>query len=90
MPIPLYGFLKGDSIGLLVMANDHDTVEDVARKLQRAAHVRVTPRQQLEVRYKGKKLNLTDPVAQINFEVLERIDVTHSGEEYVFDNDSQG
>ena len=35
--IPLYGFLEGDTIGLLVLADEDDTAADVARKLQASA-----------------------------------------------------
>ena len=39
--IPLYGFLQGDSIGLLVLAEESDTAADLAEKLQSAARIRV-------------------------------------------------
>ena len=41
MPIPLYGFLEGDTVGLLMLAEEGDTVLALARKLQDAASIRV-------------------------------------------------
>ena len=34
MPIPLYGFLQGDTVGLLILADEGETVQTLARKLQ--------------------------------------------------------
>jgi len=39
--IPLYGFLEGDSLGLLVLASEDETVESLGRKLERSAALRV-------------------------------------------------
>jgi hypothetical protein len=41
MLVPLYGFLRGDTIGLLVLVHETDTVREIGRKLQEAAAVRV-------------------------------------------------
>lgn len=41
MPIPLYGFLQGDTVGLLILAEEADTLHTLARKLQDAASLRV-------------------------------------------------
>jgi hypothetical protein len=42
--IPLYGFLEGDTIGLLVLADEEETLASLADKLQSAASVRVDRR----------------------------------------------
>ena len=42
--IPLYCFVAGDSLGVLVLVNDHDTVAELALRAQQAAAVRVAPR----------------------------------------------
>ena len=41
MSIPVYGFLEGDTLGLLVLAEEGETVLELARKLQDAASIRV-------------------------------------------------
>jgi hypothetical protein len=41
MPIPLYGFLQGDTVGLLILAEKDDTLQSLAQKLQEGASLRV-------------------------------------------------
>jgi Toluene-4-monooxygenase system protein B (TmoB) len=75
MPVPLYGFLQGDTIGLLILADDGDTLEALARKLQAAASLRVAARARVRVVYKDKTMDPTLTVAQAGFEALDRFDV---------------
>ena len=42
--IPLYGFLEGDTLGLLLLADEQETIAQVAEKLQRSSGLRVAPR----------------------------------------------
>ena len=48
--IPLYGFLAGDTLGLLILAEEDDTMAELATKLQQAAFVRVATRDEVQVR----------------------------------------
>jgi hypothetical protein len=73
--IPIYGFLKGDTIGLLMLADPEESVMDVARRLQRAASVRVPMRDQIKVYYRNNILEPNLTVKEIGFEPLERFDV---------------
>lgn len=75
MPIPLYGFLQGDTVGLLILADDGETLEALAQKLQAAASLRVATRDQVLVVYKDKTMDQTMTVAQAGFESLDRFDV---------------
>ena len=75
MPVPLYGFLQGDVVGLLILADDGDTLEALARKLQAAASLRVARREQVRVVYNDKTMDLTMTVAQAGFQALDRFDV---------------
>ena len=75
MPIPLYGFLQGDTVGLLILAEDGDTLEALARKLQAAASLRVATRDQIRVVYNDKTMDPTMTVAQARLEALDRFDV---------------
>ena len=75
MLVPLYGFLRGDTIGLLVLVHDTDTVADIAATLQQAAAVRVAPRPRVAVLFKGRVLAPHLTVSQAGLEALERIDV---------------
>jgi hypothetical protein len=75
MAVPLYGFLQGDTVGLLILADDGDTLEALARKLQAAASLRVAARDQVRVVHKDKIMDLVMTVAQAGFEALDRFDV---------------
>ena len=77
MPIPLNGFLQGDLIGLVIFADEEETVQSLARKLQRAAAVRVLPRlgQRVQVLLRGRALDPALTVAVAGFEPQDRFDV---------------
>ena len=75
MPIPLYGFLEGDTIGLLIVAEENETVQDLAQKLQDGASIRVAPREKVQVIYKEKVLDPALTLLQAGLEALERFDV---------------
>jgi hypothetical protein len=75
MTIPLYGFQEGDTIGLLVIAEEHDTVATLAGKLQAAADLRVAPREDVEVIFQGRPLDPGLLVMQTGLAALDRFDV---------------
>jgi hypothetical protein len=75
MSIPLYGFLEGDTLGLLVLSEETEVVLELARKLQDAASIRVAPNGEIEVVYKGKALDPGVTVAQAGLQALDRFDV---------------
>jgi 16S rRNA U516 pseudouridylate synthase RsuA-like enzyme len=75
MPVPLYGFLQGDTVGLLILADDGDTLEALARKLQAAASLRVAVRDPVRVVYKDNTMDQTMTVAQAGLQALDRFDV---------------
>jgi hypothetical protein len=73
--IPVYGFMQGDTLGVLLLANGSDTVQELADKLQQSARVRVAHRADVKVIYKGRELDLKWTLEQAGVEALERIDV---------------
>ncbi len=75
MLVPLYGLLRGDTLGLLVLVHDTDTVADVAARLQESAAVRVPPRARVRVVWRGRTLAPQVTVAQAGLTALERVDV---------------
>jgi len=75
MPIPLYGFLEGDMLGLLVFAEEVETVQELARKLQDAASIRVARNNDVELIYNGKTVDPALTVAQAGLQALDRFDV---------------
>ncbi len=77
--IPLYGFLKGDTVGLLILAGENDTIRALANKLQRAASVRVAPRERAEVFFRGRRLDPALTVSRSGLTALDRFDVVQEG-----------
>jgi hypothetical protein len=75
MPIPLYGFLQGDTIGLLILADEGETVQLLARKLQDAGSLRVVPRNDVHLLYNDKTMDPALTVAQAGFQAFDRFDV---------------
>ena len=79
MLVPLYGFLRGDTIGLIVLVHDHEPVSAIAEKLQQAATVRVTPRAAASVFHAGRRLDPESSVAKAGLAALDRVDVVPEG-----------
>jgi len=75
MSIPLYGFLEGDTLGLLVLAEEGETVLELARKLQDAASIRVARNDKIDFVYNGKAIDPGLTVAQAGLQELDRFDV---------------
>jgi len=73
--IPLYGFLEGDTLGILVLAYAGDTVQELAGRLEQSARVRVARRTTVRVLYKGRELEPTLTLEAAGIEALERFDV---------------
>jgi len=76
MSIPLYGFLEGDTLGVLVRAEEGETVQELARRLQDAASIRVARNHQIDFVYNGKAIEPGLTVAQAGLRALDRFDVT--------------
>ncbi len=75
MPIPLYGFLEGDTILLLILADEQDTVRSLGERIQEAAAIRVARREDLQVVYRNRVLDPELTVREAGLEPLERFDV---------------
>jgi hypothetical protein len=75
MPIALYGFLEGDTVGLLILAEEGDTLQALALKLEDAASLRVAGRDRVQLIYNGKTMDPTMTVAQAGLQALDRFDV---------------
>jgi hypothetical protein len=80
MPIPLYGFLEGDTLGLLVLAEEAQTILELTRKLQDAANIRVAHNDNVELLYNGKSIDPGFTVAQAGLQALDRFDVIRRSE----------
>jgi hypothetical protein len=73
--IPLYGFLEGDTLGLLVLAYRGDTVAELAERLQQSARVRVAHRASVQLIHKGRVLAPDLTLEGAGIDALERFDV---------------
>jgi hypothetical protein len=73
--IPLYGFLQGDTVGLLVLADESDTVADLVRKLAAAARVRVKTTRSLQLIFRGQPVDEELTLREARIEALDRFDV---------------
>jgi hypothetical protein len=75
MLVPLYGFLQGDTLGLLVLVQHDDHVADIVSCLQQAAACRVAPWAGGRVHFAGRVLDPKLTVAQAGLTALDRVDV---------------
>jgi hypothetical protein len=75
MPIPLYGFMQGDTVGLLILAEEDDAIQTLAGKLQDAASIRVARRDHLQVVYNDQAIDPALTVGQAGLQALDRFDV---------------
>jgi hypothetical protein len=79
MLIPLYGFVPGDTLGVLVLAQSDDTIQDLANSLAQAVSVRVAVRGSLAIRWGGVELDPTTTLDGAGIRALQRIDLVVAG-----------
>ena len=75
MLVPLYGFLRGDTLGLVILVQDSDKIRQLAANLQQAAAMRVAPCRNVQVWAHGRRLPLELTVAEAGLSALDRVDV---------------
>jgi hypothetical protein len=80
--VPLYGFLAGDTLGILVLVHGEDRVGAIADRLQMAASVRVAPRVHAQVYVRGRRLDSNLTVTQAGLAPLDRVDVVSEEAEW--------
>ena len=78
MLVPLYGFVEGDTVGVLVLVHDHQTIDELAGVVQAAAAVRVAPRRRVRVMSRGASLEHHATIASCGLEPLDRVDVVEA------------
>jgi hypothetical protein len=77
--VPLYGFVRGDSLGVLVLCKDTDSIRELADNLGQAAAVRVEPRGVPRLYRSGKLLDPGLTVAGAGLSALDRVDLVLGG-----------
>jgi hypothetical protein len=73
--IPLYGFLEGDTLGLLMLAQPETTLGALAQQLCAAARMRVDIGPHLAILVNGVEFDPRLSVGDANFVPLQRFDV---------------
>lgn len=75
MAIPLYAFVRGDTLGLVVLAGESESVDELALRLARAAAPRVTLGGRLRVLHRGKVLEGQLTLVEAGIAALDRVDL---------------
>ena len=75
MAIPLYCFVQGDTLGLVVLAPEAESVNQLAERLSRAAAPRVAKGAELAVVHRGKVLAGGLTLTQAGIAPLDRVDL---------------
>lgn len=73
--MPLYGFVRGDALGVLVLVRASDSVGALIETLEQAAAVRVAPRPRARLFAGGRELDRASTVAAAGLSPLERVDL---------------
>jgi Toluene-4-monooxygenase system protein B (TmoB) len=75
MLIPLYGFLQGDTLGVVILVEETETIQTLAKRLQDAATIRVASSEKIQVLYNGKTIDPALTLGQAGLQALDRFDV---------------
>jgi hypothetical protein len=75
MILPLYGFVEGDTLGVLILADKDESVESVARKLRDAVTLRVDASDDREIVYQGIVLDPLMTLDQAQIAPFQRLDL---------------
>jgi hypothetical protein len=80
MAIPLYVFVRGDTLGLVVLAPPEETINQLALRLARAAAPRVALDGALRVLHRGRVLGGELTLAQAGVAALDRVELLAEGD----------
>lgn len=75
MLIPLYGFVTGDTLGVLVLVHDHDSIATLMTSLAQAVSVRIPAARRANLLKSGVRLDPKLTVAEARLQPLERVDL---------------
>ena len=75
MGVPLYCFVRGDTLGLVVLAREEEDVDALALRLARAAAPRVKLSGRLAVLHRGKRLRGSLLLGEAGVKPLDRVDL---------------
>ena len=75
MSMPLYAFVRGDTLGLVVLAPASERVDEFAKRLARAAAPRVSLGGRLRVLHRGAPLRCELTLEEAGVAPLDRVDL---------------
>ncbi|HKY36194.1 MAG TPA: hypothetical protein VJN18_09660 [Polyangiaceae bacterium] len=75
MGVPLYVFVHGDTLGLVVLARNDESIDALALRLARAAAPRVALTGKLHVLHRGKRLSGAQSLSEAGVQALDRVDL---------------
>jgi hypothetical protein len=73
--LPLYAFVEGDTTGILVFADENESVGSLGKKVREAVDLRVEPNGEMDVVYRGAILDSAITLADAQFAPLQRFDL---------------
>jgi hypothetical protein len=73
--LPLYGFVEGDTMGIVVLGRLEGTVGELGDNLLRAVGVRVAPRGGYRLLASGRRLDPAGPLGSQGLSLLDRVDL---------------
>ena len=80
MAIPLYCFVRGDTLGLVVLAPEDEQVDELALRLSRAAAPRVALEGKLRVLHRGRPLSGELTLTEAGVAALDRVDLVREAD----------
>ena len=75
MMVPVYGFLRGDSLGLVLLVRSEESVASIVTTLYEAAAPRVARAPSAAVYHAGRRLDPACSIAESGIGALDRVDV---------------
>ena len=76
--MPLYGFVAGDTLGVVVLARPDETFRELAARLAEAANVRVAARGRGRIVFNGRRLDPKTTLRSEGLRALDRVDLVWS------------
>jgi hypothetical protein len=73
--MPLYGFVQGDTLGIVVLGRLDGTVRDLGENLLRATSVRVKRRGTFAIMCGDRRLEPAAPLHTLGMQPLDRVDL---------------
>ena len=73
--MPLYGFVQGDTMGLVVLTRPSETASDLAKRLVEASAIRVAPAGQGRIMVHDKILDPKATLRSVGLAPLDRVDL---------------